>query len=183
MALVEQANLPVVLDADGLNALSESDFWKSLSRSQSASRFHQNESPRILTPHPGEWERLSGISSKDRAAQIESANAHAARTHSVIVLKGHRTWITDGVRSHENQTGNPSLAVGGSGDCRTGIITALVCQGLSCFEAAVLGVHMHGLAGDLAHKELGSPSTLPLDLIRFLPNAFRAAHRKSIGFN
>jgi NAD(P)H-hydrate epimerase len=91
----------------------------------------------------------------------------------VIVLKGHQTLVTDGQRQYRNTTGNPSLAVGGSGDVLTGMIVAMLCQGLEPFEASVLSVYLHGLAGDLAHAQLGTPSTLPTDLIDFLPAAFR----------
>ncbi len=81
--------------------------------------------------------------------------------------------ITDGSRLVENTTGNPGMATGGTGDILTGIITALVCQGLSPFDAAVLGAHVHGLAGDLAAAELGQVSMVASDLLRFLPQAFR----------
>src|SRR5207247_10823765 len=92
---------------------------------------------------------------------------------SIILLKGHRTIITDGSRLAENTTGNPGMATGGTGDVLTGIITALICQGLSPFDAAVLGAHVHGLAGDLAAADLGQVSLIASDLLRFLPQAFR----------
>jgi NAD(P)H-hydrate epimerase len=94
-------------------------------------------------------------------------------------LKGHQTLVTDGDRHYRNTTGNPSLAVGGSGDVLTGMIVALVCQGLTAYDASVLAVYLHGLAGDIAHRQLGTPSTLGTDLIDALPAAFRqyrAAH-------
>ncbi len=80
---------------------------------------------------------------------------------------------------YTNRTGNSSLAVGGSGDTLTGIITGLICQKMDPFEAAILGVHLHGLAADLAHAELGTPSTLATDLLQFLPAAFRAYQHQS----
>ena len=82
--------------------------------------------------------------------------------------------VTDGTRFSINQTGNPGMATGGSGDVLTGIITALLCQGLAPFDAARLGVHVHGLAGDLAAEELGQVSMIASDLIHYLPKAFRA---------
>ncbi len=174
--LFENFGGPMILDADGLNALSESNLWTQKSRREK----RPNNALRILTPHPGEWERLSGVSAKDRAGQIESANDIAARTQCIILLKGNQTLITNGKESFVNATGNASMAVGGSGDCLTGIVAALVCQGMACIDAARLGAYLHGLSGDLAHEELGTPSTLAVDLIRFLPTAFRALAKKNL---
>jgi len=164
----------LIVDADGLNALSESNLWKQLVNGESS----HDISPRILTPHPGEWERLSGTSASDRAAQIESAKRLATQTKCTILLKGHETYITNGTESFVNATGNPSMAVGGNGDCLTGIIAALICQGMSGMDASRLGAHLHGLAGDLAHAELATPSTLATDLIRFLPQAFAVLQKR-----
>jgi NAD(P)H-hydrate epimerase len=90
-----------------------------------------------------------------------------------MVLKGHGTVVSDGVRFSVNQTGNPGMATGGSGDVLTGVITGLLCQGLSPFDAARLGVYVHGLAGDLAADELGQVSLIASDLIEYLPRAFQ----------
>lgn len=160
-----------VFDADALNALADRN-------TNLHSQHLLAHSPRILTPHPGEFERLSNIQATDLQKQREAAVELAHKNRLVIVLKSHRTLVTDGTRIFENPTGNPSLAVGGSGDCLTGIITALACQGLGAYEAAVLGVFLHGLAGDIAHRELGTPSTLGADLINALPAAFR--HYRSL---
>lgn len=130
--------------------------------------------PRVLTPHPGEFERLTG----KRPGDTERVNAAAALAkrdqmkRTVIVLKGHRTIVTDGTRYSLNHTGNPGMATGGSGDVLTGVITALLCQGLEPFDAARLGVHVHGLAGDLAAADLGQVSLIASDLIDYLPKAF-----------
>src|SRR5207253_7607188 len=126
--------------------------------------------PRVLTPPPGEFHRLiktpaDGGHSRDE--QIAVARDLAAEHRIIIVLKGHRTIITDGARTAENITGNPGMATGGTGDILTGVITALICQGLSSFDAAVLGAHVHGLAGDLAAAELGQVSLIARDLLRF----------------
>jgi len=151
---------PMVVDADGLNALS--------------ARREVLGSPggaRILTPHPGEFARLMG---RDRVAAHEREPAAvelAGHCGVVVVLKGHRTLITDGRQRATNTTGNPGMATGGSGDVLTGLVTALVCQGLAPFEAARLGVFLHGLAGDLAAAELGQQAMIASDLIRFLPAA------------
>ena len=151
-----------VVDADALNAISDSPPWWS-----------SVQGPRILTPHPGEWARLSNIQPNEPDKQQHAAIELAKRTGMVIVLKSHQTLITNGLNIYRNSTGNPSLAVGGSGDVLTGMIVAMVCQGLDAFNAAVLAVYLHGLAADLAHKQLGTPSTLGTDLIDFLPAAFR----------
>jgi NAD(P)H-hydrate epimerase len=151
-----------VVDADALNAISEVPrTWESPA------------GPRILTPHPGEWDRLSNIVADLPLDKQEAAIELAKRTEMVIVLKSHQTLVTDGKRNYRNNTGNPSLAVGGSGDVLTGMITALVCQKLDPFDASVLAVYLHGLAGDIAQSHLGTPSTLGTDLIEFLPAAFR----------
>jgi len=157
---------PMVIDADGLNALATSD--KGLAGAAG---------PRILTPHPGEFARLAKMPADQKPSRDEQQAAafQLASEHKLtIVLKGHRTYITDGTREAFNTTGNPGMATGGTGDVLTGIITALVCQGLSPFDAAVLSAHVHGLAGDLAAATLGEVSLIATDLVHHLPQAFRA---------
>lgn len=154
---------PMVLDADALNALATRPDVLT-----------KPGGPRVLTPHPGEFRRLIGDDSSTEDQLLVRAVELARRTSTVVVLKGHRTLITDGSRSARNTTGNPGMASGGSGDVLTGIITALICQHLSPFDAAQLGVHIHGLAGDLAAAELGQVSLMASDLVRFLPQAFRS---------
>ena len=160
--LYEHLERPLVLDADGLNALA-----------RDGSRLARPGGPRILTPHVGEFRRLVGG---------ERLSAEACRTRAVelardcgvvVVLKGHRTLVTDGQQTSENATGNPGMATGGAGDVLTGVITALVCQGLPPREAAQLGVHVHGLAGDLAAQRHGETSLIASDLVQWLPSAFQ----------
>jgi NAD(P)H-hydrate epimerase len=105
------------------------------------------------------------------AAELALSDAEGK---TVVVLKGHNTVVTDGTQFSINRTGNPGMATGGSGDVLTGIVTALLCQSLAPFDAARLGVHVHGLAGDLAAEDLGQVSMIASDLIHFLPKAFRA---------
>jgi ADP-dependent NAD(P)H-hydrate dehydratase len=160
--LYKTAKQPLVVDADALNALAE----------------HPDElatkaGPRILTPHPGEFARLCPLKDDSRQAQAAAAHKLAWEKHIIVLLKGHRTYITSGSEDALNQTGNPGMATGGCGDVLTGIITALLGQGLAPFDAAVLGAHVHGLAGDLAAFELGQVSLIASDLVRFLPQAFR----------
>lgn len=157
---------PMVIDADGLNALS-------------AKReiLPKPGAPRVLTPHPGEFARLIDAK-QDDAERRTAAVDLASRGGVVVVLKGHRTLITDGTHTATNTTGNPGLATGGTGDVLTGLITALACQGLSLYDAARLGVHVHGLAGDLAVERFGEVAMIASDLISVLPTAFRAAGRR-----
>jgi ADP-dependent NAD(P)H-hydrate dehydratase len=162
---------PMVIDADGLNNLAAS-----------SEGLPQAASPRILTPHPGEFARLAHRDAQGtvpREEQIAAARQLAHDHRLIIVLKGHRTVITDGTQTIENTTGNPGMATGGTGDILTGVITALVCQGLSPIDAAVLGAHVHGLAGDLAAAELGQVSLIASDLLRFLPQAFQQVQSAS----
>ena len=188
--LYQEIAKPMLFDADALGALAtEPDVLA-----------HPG-GPRILTPHPGEFARLigrkwegdkTGTGSEPAARQIGDAGGGevpvpvlsprqqaavelAARCGMVVVLKGHRTLVTDGQRRAINTTGNPGMATGGSGDVLTGLITALCCQHLEPFDAARLGVYLHGLAGDLAAEELGQVSLMASDLVRFLPKAFRQA--------
>ena len=160
--IYETAKRPVVVDADALNALAE--FPQGLS---------VHAGPRILTPHPLEFARLSGVQADSREAQIAAARKLAKEQKIVVLLKGQHTFITSGSDDAINQTGNPGMATGGCGDVLTGVITALVCQGLSPLDAAVLGAHVHGLAGDLAAQALGQVSLIASDLVRFLPKAFQ----------
>lgn len=163
--LLVQASLSVVLDADGLNVLAKlpTDVFK------------RRSAPTILTPHPGEFGRLLHKSTAEVLAdRQELAVAFAAERGVVLVLKGHGTIVTDGARLYRNTTGNPGMATAGSGDVLTGVIAALVAQGLAPFEAAQLGAHVHGKAGDLAADEKGQVSLIATDLIDYLPAAFRS---------
>lgn len=162
--LYERVTQPLVVDADGLNALADV--------AQRNGRPPAHPGPRILTPHPGEFSRLANRKFTSRDEQVAAAQEFAKAWNVVLVLKGEHTLITDGDRHEVNQTGNPGMATGGSGDVLTGIITALVCQQLSPFEAAVLGCHVHGLAGDLAAEEVGQVSLIATDLVDWLPDAF-----------
>jgi len=163
---------PLVVDADGLNALAV--------RRRLVGKFPVPGGPRILTPHPGEFDRLVAVGKLPPEDRRRKAPELAREAGAVVVLKGHRTLVTDGERVYTNPTGNPGMATGGSGDVLTGLITALVCQGLGTFEAAVLGVFLHGLAGDLAAGQLGQESLIASDLVDFLPQAFKR-YREAIG--
>src|SRR5262249_4687626 len=129
---------------------------------------------RVITPHPGEFARLLGIDTKAVQADRTSLAAGFAARHGVVVLlKGHQTVITDGRKAAINTTGNSGLATGGTGDVLTGVITAFLAQGLPAFNAAHLGAHVHGLAGDLAAAEFGERGLIASDLPHYLGRACR----------
>jgi len=169
-AALEQSR-PVVLDADGLNNLVALGDWPGRRRC-----------PLVLTPHPGEMARLVSRSIADVQADREQIAAGAVREWGdrrtiedvplVLVLKGAGTVVTDGRRLQVNTTGNPGMATGGSGDVLTGLIAALIGQGLSGFDAAALGVHLHGDAGDAAAAAGSEVSLIASDLIDHLGGAF-----------
>lgn len=157
--VLENAACPVVLDADGINVISP---HSNILRGRSGTT--------ILTPHDGEFARLGGILTEDRMA---SARTAANDLGCILVLKGHRTCISDGIRDYINCTGNPGMAVGGSGDLLAGIITSLLGQHLSPLEAAAAGCWLHGAAGDLCAQELGQYGMLPTDMLSTLPRLMK----------
>jgi len=164
--LLEQQQLRLLIDADGLNNLAAMTDWPAKLRAKL-----------VLTPHPGEMRRLwSGLFREGPPPdRQEQAAKLARRTGSIVALKGAGTVVTDGERVYVNQTGNPGMATAGSGDVLTGVITALMGQDLSDFDAAVLGVYIHGLAGDLAAEKLGQVSLIATDIAQALPDAFMRA--------
>lgn len=158
-AVLEKAECPVVVDADGINVLSA---HRDLLRGR--------KSPTILTPHDGEFARLGGVIGEDRMA---AAAALAEELGCVVLLKGHETCITDGADGYLNPTGNPGMAVGGSGDVLAGVITALLGAGLPPLEAAACGAWLHGAAGDRCAAELGQYGMLPTDMLSALPRLMK----------
>jgi NAD(P)H-hydrate epimerase len=171
--VLQTSELPVVIDADGLNALK--GHLKILNKGDRLNYRGIQPVPFILTPHPGEFCRVFGGKLTDSDVLRKERALKAAREHGVvIVLKGHHTVVAspDG-EVYVNKTGNPGMATAGSGDVLTGVIAALVGQGLPYFEAACLGAHVHGLAGDLAAKKTGQVSMTAGDILRFLPDAFK----------
>jgi NAD(P)H-hydrate epimerase len=161
--VVRQVAAPLVLDADGLNACAD--------RSQI---LEERAGPTVITPHPGEFGRLLRKTVAEVQANREGlALDFAHRHHLVVLLKGHCTLVTDGDQIYVNATGNPGMATAGAGDVLTGLIAALLGQGLSPFAAAQLGAHIHGLAGDLARAELGEEGLVATDLVEYLPRALK----------
>lgn len=158
-AVLEKAECPVVVDADGINVLSA---HRDLLRGRKL--------PTILTPHDGEFARLGGVIGEDRMA---AAAALAEELGCTVLLKGHETCITDGTDGYLNPTGNPGMAVGGSGDVLAGVITALLGAGLPPLEAAACGAWLHGAAGDRCAAELGQYGMLPTDMLSALPRLMK----------
>ena len=161
--LIEQEQLHLIIDGDGLNNLSKLKDWPSKLKAEV-----------VLTPPPGEMKRLwTGIFREEMPAERQQQAAQLAKhTGTVVVLKGAGTVVTDSQKVYINKTGNPGMATAGSGDVLTGVITALIGQGLSNFDAAVLGVYIHGLAGDIAAEKIGQVSLMATDIIESLPDAF-----------
>ena len=156
--LLENCKCPLVLDADGITLAAK---HKNILRD----RLY----PTILTPHDGEFARLS----PPEVPRLEQTMALARELGAVILRKGPRTLITDGETCWENQTGNPGMATGGSGDVLSGIILSLLGQGLAPLEAAAAGAWLHGAAGDRAAERFGEYGMLPGDLVEELPQLLK----------
>ena len=177
MRLISRPDRMLVLDADALNVMSRARSFDM-----------ELKAPCILTPHPGEFARLAhaldlDIDGTDPDRRLDAAVAMAMRLGCIVVLKGSHTIVTDGQRAHVNTTGGPVLATAGSGDCLAGIIAGLLAQyadvntpcpgdrGLSMLQCAVLGVHLHGLAGDRIADRRGDAGMLARELLQEIPAA------------
>jgi len=166
---VANRSVPLILDADGLNAFSGH-----------SADLRRPSGNLALTPHPGEMARLLGCSTKDvQARRVELAIATAAESNAYVVLKGHHTVIAapDG-RVYINSTGNPGMGTAGTGDVLTGILAGLTAQfGVDTWATTLaFGVYLHGLAGDIASEEMGQAPLMASDLIRAIPNAYQRFH-------
>lgn len=157
--VLENYDGPVVLDADGINVMQE---HKDVLR--------ERTSPTIITPHEGEFIRLGGITSKGR---MKGAVSMAGDLGVIVVLKGNKSIITDGNVVYVNQTGNPGMAVGGSGDILAGMIAGLLGQRIKPLEAAACATWFHGAAGDLCARETGQYGMLPTDMLNVLPRLMK----------
>ena len=157
--VLEEFHGPIVIDADGINLL---QHHTDLLRGRAA--------PTILTPHMGEFQRIGGCTEMlrwDAAAKL------AEELGAIVLLKGHETVITDGISCYINHTGNPGMAVGGSGDILSGIITALLGHGIAPLKAAACGAWLHGAAGDICAAEIGQYGMLPSDMLGVLPRLLK----------
>lgn len=150
---------PVILDADGINVLQE---HTDLLRGRTGVT--------IVTPHAGEFKRLAG---DGYTPCLESAVQLSKELGIIILLKGHRSIVTDGYKTYINQTGNPGMAVGGSGDILAGILAALIGQGIAPLEATACAAWLHGKAGDICASEIGQYGMIPTDLLHVLPRLLK----------
>ena len=162
--VIREAGIPMVIDADAINALADSPEL-----------LRERRSATILTPHPGEMGRLTGKSSAEVQKDRVGTAREFATVHRVyLVLKGAHTVIAEPSGAvHISPTGNPGMATGGTGDALTGILAGLIAQGLEPADAAKLGVYLHGLAGDIAAQETGMVGMIAGDLIERIPAAIR----------
>lgn len=149
---------PVVLDADGINAMAT---HIDILRGRTGTT--------IVTPHDGEFRRIGTLSDN----RVASAQALARDINAIVLLKGHSSVITDGKSTYVNPTGNPGMAVGGCGDVLAGMITALLGQGIAPLEATACGAFLHGAAGDICAKEIGQYGMLPTDMLAVLPRLLK----------
>ena len=160
---IRRTQAPIVVDADGLNILASHRAW-----------LQQLPKGIIMTPHPKEFERLAGNRFGDSFERLSSARDMAEHLQAYIILKGHYSalCLPDG-NIMFNPTGNAGMATAGSGDVLTGIITGLLARGYKQADACMLGMYVHGLAGDLAAKDLGMECMVASDIIRYLPQTFK----------
>jgi NAD(P)H-hydrate epimerase len=156
---------PMVVDADGLNLLAQQKRWPTFFKARA-----------VLTPHPGEMNRLNKLIGRDKtpadeAGRIDNAVAAAEAFGQVVVLKGERTVITDGQRVFVNTTGNSALSKAGSGDVLSGILGCLLGQRIEPFDAACVAVRLHGFAGEAAGEKVGLRSVLAREVVDAIPAA------------
>jgi NAD(P)H-hydrate epimerase len=164
--IIDEIDKPLIIDADGINAIAKD--LKVLKRRKTKKL--------ILTPHLGEFSRLIKFDiNRIKQNRKELVKDFSLGYNLILVLKGHRSLVSDGKKIFENNTGNPGMATAGSGDVLTGIISGLVAQGLESFEAAKAGVYLHGLAGDLAAKDKTQSCLIASDIIEYLPKAVKIA--------
>lgn len=167
--LLTTFNGPVVLDADALNILAEEPTWVELMAQRA-----------VLTPHPGEFDRLWGSPAASGFERLGRAREYARRNGCIVVLKGAWTAVIDLDGSvHFNPTGNNGMAKGGSGDALTGLLTGLLAQGLQALQASILAVYLHGVAGDLCAERRSKEGMTAGDLIGYIPEAWRQLHQGS----
>ncbi len=158
-------NGPVVLDADGLNCISKVGL----------NIFNKRRFPTVITPHPGEFSRLLGISTKEiQDNRVEYAKYVSTNYGIVTVLKGANTVVSSPKGEvYINTTGNPGMATAGSGDVLTGVITSFIGQGIDSYKASILGVYCHGLAGDIAKEEKGEYGMIARDILESIPSSIK----------
>lgn len=164
---IRRTKVPIVLDADALNILANHRAW-----------MQQLQPGLIMTPHPKEFERMSGVAVTGGFERLTKARTLAENLQAYIILKGHFSALCSPTGTVTfNSTGNAGMATAGSGDVLTGIITGLLARGYSQDDACRIGMYVHGLAGDIAAEEVGMESLVASDIIRCLPQAFQRLYR------
>lgn len=163
MQAVLEVEQPLVVDADGIHSLAESHAL-----------IGSRKGATVLTPHPGEFSNLTNREYESRSDMEAAAVAYAAEYKCIVVLKGHQTLVTDGSQQFRNTSGNVGMATAGSGDVLTGVIASLIGQGCEPFKASVLGVYVHGRAGDFAAEQFGQVSMVASDILDSLSAAFKS---------
>lgn len=156
--VLQNFNGPVVLDADGINIVAE---HKDIMRGRT--------NPTVLTPHEGEFRRICDA----RGTREERAQQLASELHAVVLLKGRNTVITNGSQIYINPTGNPGMAVGGSGDVLSGVLGTFLAQGIPVLDATACAAWVHGKAGDICAEQLGMRGMLPSDMVNVLPRLLK----------
>ncbi len=169
--ILKQSDVPIIIDADGINALA-----------QNINVLEEKKCPVIITPHPGEMSRLTGLSiQKIQTNRIKVAQDFARQWKVTVVLKGTRTIVAfPNGDVFINCTGNAGMATGGMGDVLSGIIASLIGQGMNPEDAAVAGVYLHGMAGDVCSENIGQHGLIPTDVIQMLPIVFRQIYDESV---
>jgi len=161
LQIIQNVKVPLVIDADGLNLIAKNPQW-----------LEKLPQDTILTPHPGEFDRLAGASSSGYERHLKQIE-FSKRYHVIVILKGAFTSITTPQgKCWFNSTGNPGMATAGSGDVLTGIVLSLLAQGYNPFQAAITAVFLHGLAGDLACRDTGEEALMASDIINYIGKAF-----------
>ena len=184
--LEREPRVPLVIDADGLNNLAATTTSGEEARTLWGTRAGSDT---VITPHPGEMvrlreaARLAPLAGDDDATRLRIACEYAVLSGVTVVLKGHRTVVCTADAAFINTTGNPGMASGGMGDVLTGLIAALIAQGLPVFDAACVGVHVHGLAADHCATEIGTVGFLARDVAEGIPAALAEVARPQIGFH
>jgi len=167
--IVKEVDKPMVVDADALTALS----------SNLGALLNRKTKTIILTPHLGEFSRLVKLDvSKIKKNRKELVKKFSLRYNLTLVLKGSRTLVSNGQKTFENNTGNPGMATAGAGDVLSGVISGLLSQGIDSFEAAKLGVYLHGLSGDMAARDKTQNCLIASDIIDYLPSAIKRLLKK-----
>lgn len=165
--LILRAESPVVVDADALNIIARDIVSKN-------SDALPPRDDRIWTPHPGEFERLTGQRPRSKNERLDASKAFVERFGGVLVLKGHGTVIADYEQFAINESGNPGMATAGSGDVLAGMLAVFLGQGYTPFDAARLAVHLHGAAGDGAAERFGEASLTASDIVDELPEVMKS---------